>query len=131
MGVLRVTMRRSEMGRRPCPMKPRMTAGWGNAEEILGLPCGRGGVTPWKFRGYRVENSALPQALAVAKLFAYVLHCSIVIDEFPAGRNKEKIDPCIRVSSWPLVLLLIELKANARQANSQAMAERVGFETAL
>jgi len=58
--------------------------------EISGLPCGNFGVTVWKFRGYRVENSALPQAPIVAKLLAYVLHCLMVIDEFPATGPTQK-----------------------------------------
>ena len=83
-------MRSSETGRLPCPMKSWMSASWGNAVEISGLRCGRVGVTPWKFRGNAVENFALAEALTLAKLLMYVLHCLIVIDEFPATDLAQK-----------------------------------------
>src|SRR5690348_6903884 len=73
MGVLGVKKRSSETGHPRRSMKARMSAGWGYPTESSGLPCGKVGVTAWKFRGYPVENSALPQALAVATLLAYVL----------------------------------------------------------
>jgi hypothetical protein len=83
-GTSRAGTHHLEEGRLRSARDPRMSAGWGYPMEISGLPCGKSGVTAWKFRGYRVENSALPQALVVGKLLAYVLHCLIVIDEFPA-----------------------------------------------
>jgi len=52
MGVIRATTRSSETGRSQCPMRPRISAAWGNPAEISGLPCGNSGVTPWKIRRY-------------------------------------------------------------------------------
>src|SRR5690348_4951993 len=46
MGVIRVTTLSSETGRPQYPMKPRIPASWGYPMEILGLPCGKFGVTP-------------------------------------------------------------------------------------
>ena len=74
-----------------------MSAGWGNAVEISGLPRGKVGVTPWKSRRNPVEISALAKALMVAKLLAYVLPCSIVIDEFCASNLTEKWLECDRL----------------------------------
>ena len=67
-----------------------MSVSWGNAVEISGLPRGKFGVTPWKFLGYAVENLALAEALNLAKLLVYVLHCLIVNDEFPAADLAQK-----------------------------------------
>src|SRR5690242_7938559 len=88
MGLIRVTTGRSEMGRSQCPMKRRMSASWGYPMEIAGLPCGKVGVTAWKFRGYPVENSGVTPSTSCRQLLAYVLHCLMVIDEFPRGERR-------------------------------------------
>jgi hypothetical protein len=90
MGVIRATARSSEMGCLLHVVNSRMSAGWGNPMEVSGLPCGKVGVTAWKFRGYPVENSALPQAAGIAKLLLHMVHLSIVIDEFTHQISPER-----------------------------------------
>ena len=72
-------------------MEARMSGGRGYPTKSSGLPRGKFGVTPWKFRGYPVEKSALPQPLIIAKLLAYVLHGSMVIYEFRASNLGETV----------------------------------------
>ena len=70
-------------------MKPRMSAGWGNAVENSGLPRGKVGVTPWKSRGNPVEIGVSAVAV-VSKFLAYVLHSAIVSNELCASNPAEK-----------------------------------------
>src|SRR5690349_11984759 len=76
---------------------PRRISAWGwrrqrqggNAVEISGLPRGKVGVTPWKTRGYPVENSAYVRD-SNAESLLYVLSLARVIDEFTRRFSREK-----------------------------------------
>src|SRR5690348_5453202 len=88
MGVLGVKKRSSETGHPRRSMKARMSAGWGYPTESSGLPCGKFGVTAWKFRGYPVENSALPQAIIPPNSSRMYFIARWVIDEFCGSEER-------------------------------------------